>query len=71
MERCLNCPNPKLQCQSITMSKYQISKEELYKQICEALQQLYSESSYLIEHKVNDVCLSSHFWFYFTCSYIR
>lgn len=65
MERCLNCPNPKLQCQSITMSKYQISKEELYKQICEALQQLYSENSYLIEHKVNEVCLSSHFWFYF------
>ena len=65
MKICENCPRTKPLCVSCSMSECNITKKVLYQQICDTLQILYSKNYYLIEHEVNEVCLSTHFWHYF------
>lgn len=69
MKMCENCPRTKPLCVSCSMSECNITKEDLYQQICDTLQILYSKNYYLIEHEVNEVCLSTHFWHYFKLNY--
>ena len=59
-----NCPRCNKPCIGLT-ENCQVSKEQLIEQIYTALTDLYINEMYLIKVHVNEVCLSSYFWYYF------
>lgn len=69
MKKCRNCPYPDLPCTSLRMKVCDVDMEELKKQINTVLDILYTNDYYLIEQKVNEVCLSTHFWHYFKLNF--
>ena len=69
MKKCRNCPYPDSLCTSLRMKVCDVDMEELKKQINTVLDILYTNDYYLIEQKVNEVCLSTHFWHYFKLNF--
>lgn len=71
MEQCKNCPNPDSHCLYPSITECNITEEELKNQIYETLNILYSSDYYLIEKCVNEVCISSYFWYYFKSKFSK
>lgn len=65
MNNCPNCPYPHSPCISTSMTECKVTTDQLIKQINDALCSLYTNDYYLIEKEVNEVCISTHFWYYF------
>lgn len=69
-DKCQNCPYPeRTKCVGGDIKKCNITREQLKRQIKEVLNEIYEEEYYLIENKVNEVCIVAHFWRYFLNKY--
>ena len=71
MNNCSNCPYPHSPCISTSMTECKVTTDQLIKQINDALCNLYTNDYYLIEKEVNEVCISTHFWYYFKSMFLR
>lgn len=70
MNNCPNCPYPHSLCISTSMTECKVTTDQLIKQINDALCSLYTNDYYLIEKEVNEVCISTHFWYYFKSMFL-
>lgn len=66
MEKCPNCPNYSTDlCVGKKIKSVETSIERLNEQIVDVFIELYEKDKHLINIRVNEVCLSAYFWFYF------
>lgn len=65
MKKCHNCPHPDFPCISTTTTDCKVTTDQLKEQINNALFNLYTNDYYLIMNRVTEVCISTHFWYYF------
>ena len=66
--RCANCPFPEYACIGEQVL-CKVDKAVLKTQILSVLKDLYKKDLYLLEVQANEVCISTHFWYYFKQRY--